>query len=112
MIFEGAGYWPTGKGVLVSRDKGATWTMLGAPIDATHGPFFDTAKHFVVAGKSGFFETQDGGERWQVAAPLPTGFGTSRVGPNYAWDPRADSFYASTMGKPTFKFERSQSREK
>lgn len=112
VIFEGAGYWPTGKGVLVSRDKGAMWTKLGAPVDAGYGPFFDTAKHFVVAGKSGFFETQDGGASWQVAAPLPTGFGASRVGPNYAWDPRADIFYASTMGKPTFKFERSQIREK
>lgn len=108
VIFEGAGYWPTGKGVLVSRDKGGTWTMLGTPVDAGYGPFFDTAKHFVVAGKSGFFETDDGGAKWQLAASLPAGFGASRVGPNYAWDPRADIFYASTMGKPTFKFERAK----
>jgi hypothetical protein len=45
---------------------------------------------------------------WQNAAPLPAGFGISRVGPNYAWDPRAGIFYASTMTKPTFKFERSK----
>ena len=112
VIFEKAAYWPSGKGVLVSRDKGATWTMLGAPVDAGYGPFFDTAKHLVVVGKSGFFETTDAGETWQAAAALPAGFGTGRVGPNYAWDPRADIFYASTMGKPTFKFERSGSSQK
>ena len=108
VVFDGAGYWPTGKSVLVSRDKGATWTALGPPFDASHGPFFDTAQHFVVVGKSGFSETKDGGQTWQTAAPLPAGFAISRVGPNYAWDPRADIFFASTMTKPTFKFERSK----
>jgi photosystem II stability/assembly factor-like uncharacterized protein len=108
VIFEGAAYWPTGKGVLVSHDKGATWTTLGAAVEATHGPLFDSALHFVVVGKSGFSETKDGGQTWQNAALLPAGFGTGRVGPNYAWDPRADIFYASTMTKPTFKLERSK----
>jgi photosystem II stability/assembly factor-like uncharacterized protein len=108
VVFEGAGCWSTGKGVLVSRDKGATWTAPGTPVDATHGPFFDTTQHFVVVGKSGFSETKDGGQTWQPAAQLPAGFGIGRVGPNYAWDPRADIFYASTMTKPTFKLERSK----
>ena len=106
VIFEGAAYWPTGKGVLVSRDKGAMWSAFAGVVDATHGPLFDTAKHFVVVGKSGFSETKDGGATWQPAAPLPAGFGTGRIGPNFAWDPRADTFYASTMTKPTFKFQR------
>ncbi|MEA3210908.1 MAG: hypothetical protein QOE70_3965 [Chthoniobacter sp.] len=108
VVFDGAAYWPTGKSVIVSRDQGATWTALGPPVDASHGPFFDTARHFVVAGKSGFSETKDGGQTWQPAAPLPAGFGTNRVGPNYSWDPLADIFYASTMTKPTFKLERSR----
>ena len=108
IIIEGAGYWATGKGVIVSRDKGATWTALNAPADAAYGPYFDTAEHFVVAGKSGFSETKDGGKTWQVVAPLPPGFTVNRVGPNYAWDPKADIFYASAMTKPTFKFERSK----
>ena len=108
VIFDGAGYWATGKGVLVSRDKGATWTVLGTPVEATHGPFFDTAQHFTVAGKSGFLETKDGGQTWQPAAPLPAGFDTGRVGPHFAWDARADIFYSSKMTKPTFKFDRSK----
>ena len=106
VVFEGAAYWPTGKSVLVSRDKGATWTALAAPVDAAFGPFFASAEHFVVVGKSGFSETKDGGKTWQPAAPLPAGFGAGRVGPNYAWDPRADIFFASTMTKPTFKLQR------
>ena len=65
-----------------------------------------TVEHFVVIGKSGFSETRDSGKSWQPAAPLPEGFTTNRVGPNYAWDPAANIFYASTMMKPTFALRR------
>jgi photosystem II stability/assembly factor-like uncharacterized protein len=107
VVFKGAAYWPTGKSILVSRDRGATWADLGGPVEATHGPFFGAdEKHCVVVGKSGFLESRDGGATWQPAAPLPPGFTTSRTGPNYAWDAKADIFYASTMTKPAFKFER------
>ncbi len=107
VVFKGTGYWPTGKGVLVSKDKGATWSELGAPVDAMFGPFFGKDEnHFVVVGKSGFQETKDGGKTWTLAAPLPAGFTANRVGPNYAWDPNVNIFYASTMTKPTFKLER------
>lgn len=106
VVFDGAAYWPTGKGVLVSRDNGTTWSTVGQPVEAMFGPIFASADHFVVAGKSGFSETKDGGKTWHPAAPLPAGFGIGRVGPNYAWDPRADIFFASTMTKPTFKLHR------
>jgi len=62
--------------------------------------------HFVVVGKSGFQETKDGGKTWNVTAPLPPGFTVNRVGANYAWDAKANVFYASTMTKPTFKYQR------
>jgi len=105
VVFENAIYWPTGKALLVSRDKGATWSDIGSTIDAAYGPWFDTARHFVVAGKSGFSETKDGGQTWQAVTALPAGFGTNRVGPNYAWDPKANLFYASAMTHPTFKYD-------
>ena len=89
------------------RLTGATWTPLGVDLDAVLGPYFGKSEsHFMVVGKKGFQETKDGGKTWQVAAPLPAGFGVGRVGPNYAWDPNADILYASSMGKPTFKYQR------
>ncbi len=107
VVFQGSGYWATGKGIRMSKDKGATWSELGASVDAMFGPYFGkTVEHFVVVGRNGFHETKDGGKTWVLAAPLPAGFGISRVGPNYAWDPKADIFYASTMTKPTFRFQR------
>ena len=109
VVFKGVGYWATGKGILISKDKGATWSESGSPVDAAFGPYFGKdPTHFVVVGKSGFSETKDGGKTWQPAAPLPAGFGIGRVGPNYAWDPNADIFYASTMTKPTFRFHRAK----
>ena len=107
VVFKGSGYWATGKGLIVSADNGATWTNLNAPTDTSFGPYFGKdEKHFVVVGKSGFHETKDGGKTWQLAAPLPAGFTAGRVGPNYAWDSKADIFYASTMSKPAFKWQR------
>lgn len=105
VVVDGAAYWPTGKSLLVSRDKGATWTAMS--VEATHGPVFGKdSTQFIVAGKAGISETLDSGKTWQIAAPLPAGFTTNRVGPNYAWDPKANIFYASTMTKPTFAFRR------
>ena len=91
----------------MSKDKGATWADLCGPVDAMFGPMFGKDEtHFVVVGKTGFRETTDGGKTWTVAAPLPAGFTANRVGPNYAWDPTANIFYASTMSKPALKFAR------
>ncbi len=102
-VFRGTGYWATEKGLLASKDRGATWARQGAPIDAFYGPFFGgDERHLVVVGKQGFHETKDGGATWTPAAPLPDGMGVGFTGPNYAWDPKGDIFYASSMGKPTF----------
>jgi photosystem II stability/assembly factor-like uncharacterized protein len=107
VVFDGVGYWPTGKSLLVSRDKGATWADLGTAVEATHGPIFGKdANHFVVIGKSGFLETKDAGKTFQPAAPLPPGFVAKQTGPNFAWDVAGNIFYGSTMMKPTSKFER------
>jgi photosystem II stability/assembly factor-like uncharacterized protein len=111
VVFRGTGYWCAGPEILVSKDKGATWTAVQRDRDKTYdfhyGPFFGKdEKHFVVVSKGGFVETKDGGQTWKVAAPLPPGFTVNRVGPNYAWDPKNDIFYASTMTKPTFKYQR------
>ncbi len=106
-VFNGVGYWTTAEGIIVSKDKGQTWSLLGAPVKAYYGPYFGAdEKNLVVVGKDGVQETKDGGATWKVVAPLPEGFRVGFTGPNFAWDPKADIFYASTMGKPAFKFQR------
>lgn len=107
VILDGIGYWAGGTNLLASRDHGETWTQLGTPVEANFGPYFSSSEqHFVVVGPGGFQETKDGGKTWRTAAPLPPGFGVARIGPSYAWDPEADIFYASAMGKATFKYQR------
>ncbi|MFO0822924.1 MAG: hypothetical protein U0792_07360 [Gemmataceae bacterium] len=107
VVKDGIGYWATEKGLFVSKDKGKTWEIQGAAVSAVHGPYFGKKpENMVVVGKDGFLETTDGGKAWKKVAPLPEGFKVGGVGPNYAWDPVNDIFYASSMGKETFRFKR------
>jgi hypothetical protein len=105
-VLNGIGYWIGDKGVLVSRDKGATWELLGSPVSCMVGPYFGKDdKHLVVFGKQGAMETTDAGRTWKTAAPLPPGIDGNYMC-NFGWDPVRDIFYVSKMGKPTFKYER------
>jgi len=105
-VLKGVGYWTSAEGLLVSRDKGATWSVLGSPVRAMQGPLFGKdERHLVVVGKEGFQETRDGGKTWRLAAPLPEGYNADFM-TLCAWDPVGDVFYISRMTKPTMKFER------
>jgi photosystem II stability/assembly factor-like uncharacterized protein len=106
-VRNGVGYWATDKGLLTSTDKGKTWAVTGTPVACVNGPYWGkTADHLVVVGKAGFHESTDGGKMWKQVAPLPDGFKVGGVGPNYAWDPIHDVFFASSMGKDTFRWTR------
>lgn len=106
-VFQDVGYWTTDAGVLMSRDAGKTWNLLGSAVKAWYGPYFGKDdKHLVVVGKDGISETTDAGASWKVVAPLPPQFTVGFVGPNFAWDPNANIFYASSMGKPAYAFHR------
>ena len=122
-VFKGVGYWITREGLLVSRDKGETWSAQGIPIEAAWGPLFGRdEKQIVIVGKqgteSGFWRSNDAGKTWSLAAPFPK-FAKENAPDwtpskqwaagwfyNFGWDPRADVYYASRMGHPTFKYER------
>ncbi len=105
-VHDGVGYWIGDKGVLVSRDKGANWELLGSPVSCAVGPYFGKDdKHLIVFGKQGAMETTDAGKTWKAAAPLPSGIDGNYMC-NFGWDPARDIFYVSKMAQPTFKFER------
>ncbi|HET6249550.1 MAG TPA: hypothetical protein VFE47_17815 [Tepidisphaeraceae bacterium] len=108
-VLNGTAYWMAKDGILISKDKGATWTKQGTAVDATIGPMLDAKneKHMAAAGMKGIFETSDGGETWKQVGNLPPGFSMAKAGwfANVAWDPARDIFYASQMGKPTYKLE-------
>jgi len=109
-IRQGKAYWLASEGLLVSADKGATWSVQGKPVEGSIGPYFDpkNEKQIVVAGAKGIFRTDDGGDSWNLVSRLPMGFEKlPKAGwfTNVAWDPVHDVFYVSHMGKPTYRLE-------
>jgi photosystem II stability/assembly factor-like uncharacterized protein len=110
VLFHEAHYLGTTNGLLVSKDKGASWQQQGAAVNIWQGPFFGRdEKEIVVVGKDGVFKTKDAGATWTKAAALKTGSRGFSYNPNwfgcYAWDPVHNSLYVSTMGNPVFKLE-------
>jgi photosystem II stability/assembly factor-like uncharacterized protein len=107
-IRQDKAYWLANEGLLVSDDQGATWSIQGTAVEASIGPYFDPNfdQRIVVAGAKGIFKSVDGGERWKLVARLPEGFEKlPKAGwyTNVAWDPVRDAYYASLMGKPTYR---------
>lgn len=106
--FKGVGYWLGEHGLLVSKDKGATWTLAGpVPKGATLGPMFGTDERAMVVGSpDGLYQSKDGGKTWALAVPLAPEIKIQRGGQwaNYAWDPIHNIFYASQMTKPAYQF--------
>jgi photosystem II stability/assembly factor-like uncharacterized protein len=108
VLFHGVHYLGTAKGLLVSKDKGASWQVQGAAVDIWQGPFFGRdQKEMMVAGGSGIHLTKDAGATWHPVAELKPKeenfqFTTDWFG-CYAWDPVNEVIYASSMGNPVFK---------
>lgn len=110
VLFGGAHYLGTGTGLLVSKDKGATWQTQGSPVNIWLGPFFGKdEKEMVVVGKEGAFKTTNGGESWRrVAEPKAKERGflfTANWFGCYAWDPVNEVLYVSAMGNPVYAWE-------
>jgi photosystem II stability/assembly factor-like uncharacterized protein len=110
VLFQGAHYLGTATGLLVSKDKGASWQPQGATVNIWQGPYFGRdEKEIVVVGKDGVFITKNGGKTWTRAAGLKSKEGGFVFSPNwfgcYAWDPVNRILYASAMGNPVYKLE-------
>src|SRR5258706_1884273 len=106
--FKGTGYWLGEKGLLVSKDKGGTWSVGGAlPKGACLGPMLGADETRMVVGcPDGLYESKDAGKSWALAAPLAPEIKVRKYGQlaNYQWDPVHNIFYASQMMKPAWKF--------
>jgi hypothetical protein len=105
---NGAGFWTSKQGLLVSKDKGATWQVQGALVEMSAGPYFGKdEKNLVVAGVNGLLKSADAGETWKLAAPYPDKMKYEARGwfGNFAWDSVNDILYASVMGQPAFRWE-------
>jgi hypothetical protein len=114
-LFRATHYLGCATGLLVSKDKGATWQPQGNAVDIWQGPFFGRdEKEMAVIGKDGMFTTQDAGETWTKAAGLKPNEGNYVFRPDwfgcYAWDPVDNVLYASSMGNPVYRIEIQNSR--
>src|SRR5258706_14029762 len=89
--------WLAEGGMIRSKDQGVTWEKQGSPVEATWGPLFSgVERHVVVVGKRGFFETNDGGGTWNLAAPSPAG--DPGVCATLSWGPLHNVFFAARGG--------------
>ena len=110
VFFHGVHYLGSATGLLVSKDKGASWQGQGGAVNIWQGPFFGRdEKEMVVVGKDGVFATKNAGEIWTYAADLKAKGGNFAFTPNwfgcYAWDPINNILYVSAMGNPVYKLE-------
>ncbi len=110
VLFRGAHYLGGTKGLLVSRDLGASWQEQGAGVNIWLGPFFGRdEKEMLVVGRDGVFLTKDGGGAWKAVADLKAKESGFLFTPNwfgcYAWDPVNNVLYASAIGNPVYKLD-------
>jgi hypothetical protein len=96
-----------GDGLLVSRDKGASWETQGLALEIWVGPYFgDDESQMMVANKQGVFLTSDAGANYTKVAPLPADPQYDpQIWGGFAWDPKGKALYAAAVGKPLLKLE-------
>jgi len=107
VVLKGVGYLATEKGLLASKDKGATWVPYGNPVDISGaqkkfrpaGPFFGAnEKHIVLVGLDGVFQTADGAAHWTKVAPFPESINAGES--SVAWDPVHNIIYGCCRKAP------------
>lgn len=110
VLFQGTHYLGTATGLLISKDKGASWQPQGAAVNIWQGPFFGSdSEQMMVVGKAGIFMTKNGGQTWTQLADLKPKEGGFLFTPNwfgcYAWDPVNRIVYVSAMANPAYKLD-------
>jgi hypothetical protein len=114
VLFKGAHYLCTSNGLIVSKDKGATWQRQGASIIMWQGPCFGADENtMVTVGQLGIYKTVNAGASWTRIAGLPPNVNSQTIDGSkvfdpkwfgcFSWDPINDVVYASRMVEPAFK---------
>lgn len=106
-LFKGVGYWLGERGLLASKDKGVSWSVIGPlPKGTTLGPLFGRDEgNMVIGSPEGLFESKDGGKSWTLIVPSAPGIQVLKGGlyGTYGWDPIRRIAYASQMMKPAYR---------
>jgi hypothetical protein len=105
VLFNGKHYLGETK-LLVSADKGATWTQQGAALPGGDkmwsGPWFGADENtMVVAGVNNIYKTTNGGTAWTTLSTTPNNQDFYSLNPNWfgceTWDPINNVLYATAM---------------
>jgi len=120
-------YWAAKEGVVVSRDRGMTWSVCGSPIaNIVFGPYFgrNEQEMMVVSYIDGYSITRNGGQSWTQVAPFfgdapdawgaPTNERTCRPADGrhwrgalwyFGWDAERNILYSSLFGGDVWKLQ-------
>lgn len=106
-FFAGKLYWLTDDALIVSGDKGKTWTKVSDLKNGRFGPVFGkTAQQMFVLTTAGVIESSDAGSSWTKPLALPK----EMKGINFMtwldYDPINDILYTTRMSADLFMFER------
>jgi hypothetical protein len=114
VFFDGALYWGAEKGLIVSKDDGKTWALLGAgPPMVCKGPFLGAdSQNMVVVTADGVYRTRNAGGAWEKICGLfrdPDAW-RNDVEPlwlrhDYAWDHSRGVIYAAGMAGSLHRME-------
>ena len=108
-------YWTTEEGLIISRDKGKSWEILGEPLKgALWGPYFGNSENSImVVNEEGFFITRNHGKSWKKVAgffviPDSNAGGKYNVmhpTNSYGWDEKRGIIYAAGLGGHAYKLK-------
>jgi len=107
--YENDLFWLCPEGVMVTRDRGRTWALMGQPVkEPLLGPYFGNNKDtMVVLDKEGWFRTDNAGQSWQKVAEywLPDKQEAGWRGGNLrgSWDPIGNVLYIGLLGKDAYR---------
>jgi photosystem II stability/assembly factor-like uncharacterized protein len=98
-------YWIAAEGVMVTRDRGLSWEIMGRPIhDLLYGPFFGAgAEAMMVVTSDGFFKTTDAGQHWTKVADLLIPDGQRIECAHPGWDPIHNVVYIGFLGDDVYR---------